>query len=114
LAFKPGTDDMRNAPSLDIIRILQKEGAKIKAFDPQAMRKAGEYLDGVKFCRDAYEAARGSDCLVVITEWDEFKELDFKRIKKLIKQPVIFDGRNIYSPAAMEKLGFQYFGIGRR
>jgi UDPglucose 6-dehydrogenase len=114
LAFKPGTDDMRNAPSIDIIMRLKEEGARIKAFDPQAMDKAKEIFQEVKFCKDAYEAAKGSDCLVIITEWDEFKELDFKRIKKVINQPLIFDGRNIYKPQAMEKLGFQYFSIGRK
>lgn len=114
LAFKPGTDDMRNAPSVDIIMRLQEEGAKIKVFDPQAMAKAKEIFHEVKFCKDAYETARGSDCLVIITEWDEFKELDFKRIKKIINQPLIFDGRNIYKPQAMEKLGFQYFSVGRK
>ncbi|MDP3143295.1 MAG: UDP-glucose/GDP-mannose dehydrogenase family protein [Candidatus Omnitrophota bacterium] len=114
LAFKPGTDDMRNAPSIDIIMRLKEEGARIKAFDPQAMDKAKEIFREVKFCKDAYETAKGSDCLVIITEWDEFKELDFKRIKKIISQPIIFDGRNIYKPQAMEKLGFQYFSIGRR
>jgi len=114
LAFKPGTDDMRNAASIDIIMRLQQEGAKVKAFDPQAMEKAKEILREVKFCKDAYEAAKGSDCLLIISEWDEFKELDFKRIKKLISQPIIFDGRNIYNRQSMEKLGFQYFSIGRR
>lgn len=114
LAFKPGTDDMRNAASIDIIMRLQEEGAKIKAFDPQAMPKAKEILREVKFCKDAYEAAKGSDCLVIVTEWNEFKEIDFKRIKKLIGQPVIFDGRNIYNHRTMEKMGFQYFSVGRK
>ncbi|MDD4938595.1 MAG: UDP-glucose/GDP-mannose dehydrogenase family protein [Candidatus Omnitrophica bacterium] len=114
LSFKPDTDDIRNAPSIDIIRMLQAEGAKIKAYDPSAMEKAAKALDKVKFCKDPYEACKGSDCLLIATEWDEFKELDFTRIKKMLKRPFIIDGRNIYDPAAMKKLGFMYAGIGRR
>ncbi|PIP21164.1 MAG: UDP-glucose 6-dehydrogenase [Candidatus Omnitrophica bacterium CG23_combo_of_CG06-09_8_20_14_all_40_11] len=113
LSFKPNTDDIRNAPSIDIIRALQSEGAKIKVYDPCAMEKAGELLGKVKFCKDPYEVCRGSDCLLVITEWDEFKELDFPKIKKLLKRPFIIDGRNIYEPEKMKKLGFTYAGIGR-
>lgn len=113
LSFKPGTDDMRYAPSIDIIRALQAEGAKLKAFDPQAIPKAKDILDNVKFCKDVYELAKNSDCLVVVTEWNEFKELDFKRVKKLLKHPLIIDGRNIYDPAKMKKLGFRYTSIGR-
>ena len=114
LSFKPNTDDIRNAPALDIIRALQSEGARIKAYDPSAMKNAAELLDKVKFCKDPYEVCRGSDCLLVITEWDEFKELDFTKVKKLLKRPLIIDGRNIYEPKSLEKLGFTYAGIGRR
>jgi len=114
LSFKPNTDDIRSAPSIDIIQALQSEGAKIKVYDPSAMEKAGELLDKVKFCKDPYEVSRGSDCLLIITEWDEFKELDLSRIKKLLKRPFIIDGRNIYEPERMKKLGFTYAGIGRR
>jgi len=114
LSFKPNTDDIRNAPSIDIIQALQSEGAKIKVYDPSAMEKAGELLGKVKFCKDPYEACRGSDCLLIITEWDEFKELDFSKIKKLLRRPFIIDGRNIYEPERMKKLGFTYAGIGRR
>ena len=114
LSFKPNTDDIRNAPALDIIRALQSEGARIKAYDPSAMKNAAELLDKVKFCKDPYEVCRGSDCLLVITEWDEFKELDFTKVKKLLKRPLIIDGRNIYEPKILEKLGFTYAGIGRR
>ena len=113
LSFKPNTDDIRFAPSIDVIRILQKDGAKIKAFDPQAMNKAKEVLNGVKFCRDAYETARDSDCLVIVTEWNEFKEIDLLKVKKLLKVPLIIDGRNIYDPQKMKKLGFNYICIGR-
>jgi UDPglucose 6-dehydrogenase len=113
LAFKPNTDDMRYAPAIDVIEQLQAEGATIKAFDPQAMKEAAHLLPKVKLCRDPYEVARGADCLAILTEWNEFKELDFKRIKKLLRQPLIVDGRNIYDPEAMRKLGFRYVGIGR-
>jgi len=114
LSFKSNTDDIRNAPSLDIIRNLQFEGAKIKAYDPSAMEKTKEVLKDVTFCRNPYEACKGSDCLLVVTDWNEFKELDFNRIKKLLKRPVIVDGRNIYDPKKMGKLGFTYIGIGRK
>ncbi len=113
LSFKPGTDDLRFAPSIDIIRRLQLSGAKIRAFDPQAMQGARKILKGIKFCRNVYEAANDSDCLVILTEWNEFKEIDFKRIKKLLKQPVIIDGRNIYDPAKIKKMGFKYVSMGR-
>ncbi len=113
LAFKPKTDDMRNASSVDIIKTLQNEGAHIKAYDPQAMEKAKEMLTGVKFCPDAYKAAAGCDCLLFLTEWDELKELNFKKIKKSLKQAVIFDGRNMLDQCEMSKAGFEYFGIGR-
>ncbi len=113
LAFKPNTDDMRFAPSLDIIAELQAHGARIKAFDPHAMGKARGLLKDVEYCKDAYAACKGSDCLVVLTEWDEFKELDLKKVKKLLKQPVIVDGRNLYDPETMKTLGFRYFSIGR-
>lgn len=114
LSFKPGTDDLREAPALEIIDALIKEGVCVKVYDPVAMAKAKLHLEkGVKFCKDAYEAAKDSDCLIVATEWNEFKELDFKKIKKLMKQPVILDGRNIYDPAEMKKLGFRYVGMGR-
>jgi len=87
----------------------------VKTYDPAAMSKAKKVLKGrATFCKNAYEAARGSDCLVLATEWNEFKELDFKRIKKLMKQPVIVDGRNIYDPSEMKKMGFKYAGMGRR
>ncbi|MFZ2602477.1 MAG: UDP-glucose/GDP-mannose dehydrogenase family protein [Candidatus Omnitrophota bacterium] len=113
LSFKPDTDDIRNAPSLDIIRALKSEGAKLKVYDPSSMPKAKEILSGIKFCRDSYEVCRNSDCLLIVTEWDEFKELDFSKVKKLLKRPLIIDGRNIYDPSAMKKKGFIYEGIGR-
>ncbi len=114
LAFKPDTDDMRFAPSIDIINTLQRHGARIRAFDPQAMQRAKKIFKGVKFCQDAYEAARSSDCVIVITEWNEFKELNFKKLKKSMKQPLIIDGRNIYDPMSMKEMGFKYISIGRK
>ncbi len=113
LAFKPNTDDIRNAVSLGIIKELKKEGAKIKVYDPQGMEKAKKVLEGVKFCANPYEVAKASDCLLIVTEWEEFKKLDLKRIKKLMKQPLIIDGRNIYLPQELKRLGFRYKGIGR-
>lgn len=113
LSFKPNTDDMRYAPSIYVIRSLKKSGARIKVFDPKAMNKAREILNGVKFCKDAYDAARQADCLVVITEWNEFKELDFARIKRIMRVPIIIDARNIYEPDKLKSLGFRYIGIGR-
>jgi UDPglucose 6-dehydrogenase len=114
LSFKPNTDDIRNAPSIDIIRALQAEGAKVKIYDPSSMEKAAGLLGNAKFCKDPYETCKASDCLLIVTEWDEFKELDFSKIKKLLKRPFIIDGRNIYDPQRMKKLGFTYAGIGRR
>lgn len=115
LSFKPDTDDIRQSPPLAIIAMLKKEGARIKAYDPQAMKNAKSVIkDAVEFCDDVYSVAKDCDCLVVATEWNEFKELDFKKIKKLMRQPIIVDGRNIYEPAEMKKLGFKYVGIGRR
>ncbi len=113
LAFKPDTDDMRSAPSIDIIKMLQSEGANIKAFDPVSNEKAQQILKNVTFCKDPYEAAQGTDCLVIITEWNEFKEIDLAKVKDKMANPVIIDGRNIYDPIKMKELGFIYYGIGR-
>ena len=115
LAFKPNTDDMRFAPSIEIIEKLISEGAGIRAYDPQAMDKAKclPELEKVKFCKGSYDAVKGADCAVIVTEWNEFKELDLKKVKKLLKQPVIIDGRNIYDPKKMKELGFKYNCIGR-
>ncbi len=113
LAFKPNTDDMRFAPSLEVIRLLQAEGARVQVYDPQAMGEARPLLKRVTFCKDAYAVARGADALALVTEWNEFKELDFARIKRLMRQPVLLDGRNVYDPARMHELGFRYVGIGR-
>jgi len=105
---------MREAPSIDIIAQLQEEGARIKAYDPQAMHNASKILPNVRLCHDPYEAATDSDALVLITEWEEFKSLDLPRIKQLLRQPVVIDGRNVFDPANMRALGFSYIGVGRR
>ena len=113
LSFKPNTDDMREAPSVDIIGQLQQEGVRIKAYDPEAMNNARQILQNIEYCPDPYEAARDSDALVIITEWEEFKNIDLLRIKQLLRQPVIIDGRNIFDPVEMTTLGFFYTGVGR-
>ncbi|MCX6338472.1 MAG: UDP-glucose/GDP-mannose dehydrogenase family protein [Candidatus Aureabacteria bacterium] len=113
LAFKPNTDDMRSAPSVDIIAELQREGATIKAYDPKAMGVARKMLAGVKFCKNPYEAARGSDALVIVTEWDEFRQMSLDRIRALMTHPIIIDGRNIFDPEKVEEKGFIYKSIGR-
>ena len=113
LAFKPNTDDMRSAPSVKIIRKLLAEGAKVRAYDPKAMEKAREELPGIEYCRDPYQAAEGAEALVILTEWNEFKEMDLARMKELLHQPIIIDGRNIYDPERMAEAGFTYCSVGR-
>jgi UDPglucose 6-dehydrogenase len=116
LSFKPDTDDMRDAPSLVIIRELLSKGAKIKSFDPIALENGKRLLKGEKnvhFVTDAYETARGSDLLIVVTEWDEFRQLDLVKVKNLLKTPNLIDGRNIYDPEKAKAIGFTYLGVGR-
>ena len=116
LAFKPGTDDMREAPSVDLIDDLLRRGARVKAFDPVAMIRAGEIWReqlGFELCKDPLAAAQGSDALIVVTEWREFRSPDFAELAAMLKQRVIFDGRNLYEPSLMTELGFEYTGIGR-
>lgn len=114
LAFKPDTDDMRDAPSIVIIQELKKhKNVYIKVYDPIAMESAKRVLHGVEFSKDAYDLSKDCDILVVVTEWNEFKELDLSQIKKLMRSPIIFDGRNIYNPEDVKKLGFTYKGVGR-
>ncbi|OGW79390.1 MAG: UDP-glucose 6-dehydrogenase [Omnitrophica bacterium RIFCSPLOWO2_12_FULL_44_17] len=113
LSFKPDTEDMRFAPSIDIINKLQEDGVKIKAYDPQAIAEAKKVFKGIQYAKNPYDAVKGADAMLVLTEWNEFRELDLKKVKKLLKRPIVIDGRNIYSPAEMEKLGFRYYSIGR-
>lgn len=114
LAFKPQTDDMRDAPSQVIVKLLLEAGAKVKGYDPVAKETAkAVFGDTITYCEEAYEALKDCDALMLLTEWNEFRVPDFPRIKELLKQPVIFDGRNQYSPSEMKELGFTYYSIGR-
>jgi UDPglucose 6-dehydrogenase len=113
LTFKPNTDDMREAPSLDIIRGLQDRGARVVAFDPQGMKAAREMTEAVTFADDAYDVAKGADAVVLITEWNEFRSLDLARLKSLMAAPVFVDLRNVYRPHEMRRHGFTYVSIGR-
>jgi UDPglucose 6-dehydrogenase len=115
LAFKPRTDDMREAPAIAVINGLLKGGATVTAYDPKAEEQAKrEFGDKITLCGRAYEAVTGADALVVVTEWNEFREPDFPKIKSLMRNAAIFDGRNIYDPRVLRELGFHYEGIGRR
>ena len=114
LTFKPNTDDMRDAPALDIIPALQALGAKVQAFDPEGMEEAAHLLKDVTFCDGPYDAAEGADALVIVTEWDQFRALDFNRLRLLMKAPVLVDLRNVYRPEDMRGQGFEYTSIGRR
>ena len=115
LAFKPRTDDMREAPALVVIDRLLAAGATVKAYDPKAMKAAQRVLgDRITFCQRSYDAVQDADALMVVTEWAEFREPDFDRLKRIMKRPAIFDGRNIYNPQHLKDLGFHYEGIGRR
>ncbi len=113
LSFKPDTDDIREAAALEVIRLLQNEGARVRVYDPVAMTKAAEETREVEFCPDAYTAAQGCDALVVVTEWNEFKQLDRVRLRNAMRHPVVIDGRNLYDPREMRELGFLYVGVGR-
>jgi UDPglucose 6-dehydrogenase len=113
LAFKPETDDMREAPAIDIITALLERGATVRAYDPVAMGEAAEVLPTVNYSDDEYEAVTGADALVFVTEWNQFRALDMSRIRDLMKSPRIADLRNIYDPADMRELGFEYVGVGR-
>ncbi|MFO7949983.1 MAG: UDP-glucose/GDP-mannose dehydrogenase family protein [Candidatus Fermentibacteraceae bacterium] len=115
LSFKPNTDDMREASAITVVRGLLERGAKVSAFDPKAMENARRILgDSVSYAGSNYEALRGADALMLVTEWTEFREPDFDRMRDLMKQPVVFDGRNIFNPSKLRAKGFVYYGIGRR
>jgi UDPglucose 6-dehydrogenase len=113
LAFKPETDDMRDSPTIPIINGLQERGAKARAYDPQAMENARSMFKDVEYCDDAYATAEGADALVLATEWNEFRALNFERIRKALRTPVIVDLRNVYDPHRMAALGFRYTSVGR-
>jgi UDPglucose 6-dehydrogenase len=113
LAFKPNTDDMRDAPAIDIANTLIEAGAKVRAYDPVAMNVAKSILPNVEMFDDSYTMAKDCDALMVVTEWNEFKQLDLERIKSLLKSPIIYDGRNIYEPNRMKEMGFTYKAVGR-
>lgn len=113
LAFKPNTDDMRFAPSINIIGSLKKLGAKVKAYDPVAIKNAKKVLKGVEFAPDPYSCVKNADCICLLTEWDEFKRLNFKKILSLVRHPILIDGRNLYVPQVMRKMGFTYKSVGR-
>lgn len=112
LTYKPDTDDMRNAPSLRLIDQLKEKKAKIKCYDPVGIENAKKYINGVNFCKDPYEVARDSSALILVTEWNEFKYLNFYQIKSLMEEPVIIDGRNFYDGKALRDLSFKYQGMG--
>jgi UDPglucose 6-dehydrogenase len=114
LAFKPRTDDMREAPAITIVRALVAQGAKVQAYDPEATEVARKHFgSAITYARKSYEALVGADALALVTEWNEFREPDFARMRKLMKAPVVFDGRNIYDPQQMKGHGFTYLSIGR-
>jgi UDPglucose 6-dehydrogenase len=114
LSFKPNTDDVREAPALTIIEALRNEGVSLRAYDPAAMEEMKRKIgSAVRYCDNNYEALKGADALLLLTEWNDFRRPDFDRMKSLMKHPVVFDGRNIYDPKVMKEKGFTYYGIGR-
>jgi len=113
LSFKPNTDDIRFAPSIELIQRLVRDEARVKVYDPKAMPKAQNLLEGVEFCNDPYEALESADGAVLITEWEEFRQLDLHRVKQLMRRPLMVDGRNIFNRGTMESLGIEYDGMGR-
>jgi len=113
LSFKPETDDMRDAPALDIAEGLIERGANVRAYDPAAMAVASRLLPGVELCKDAYEACQGADAMVIVTEWNQFRMLDLERVKELLREPIMVDLRNIYDAATLRDAGFHYVSVGR-
>ncbi|HNT53803.1 MAG TPA: UDP-glucose/GDP-mannose dehydrogenase family protein [Anaerolineaceae bacterium] len=113
IAFKPETDDIRESPAVEIIHLLQNEGAIVRAYDPQAMTNAAPVLKGVILCQSPYEVAEGADALVLATKWNEFKQIDMHRIRQIMRQPILMDARNIWDPQRTREMGFTYFGVGR-
>lgn len=113
LAFKPNTDDMREAPAITIAERLVESGAKVKGYDPISMKVAANMMPDIEFCETAYAVADAADALVLVTDWNEFKHLDMIRVREAMRQPVLIDGRNIYDPDSMKAIGFSYYGFGR-
>jgi UDPglucose 6-dehydrogenase len=113
LAFKPNTDDVRFAPSIEIVKALLAEGAEVRAYDPQAIDKAKAVLPNITYCDDAYQAAKGAEAVVLLTEWKEFRKVDWCRLARLVERPLIIDGRNALSAQVVAANGFHYIGIGR-
>lgn len=113
LSFKPETDDMRESPAIDIIAQLIKRGASVKAFDPVAMDESRNFIDGIEYASDEYDAITGADVMIIVTEWNQFRALDLEKVKRLLRSPKIADLRNIYEPKDMFDLGFEYVGVGR-
>jgi UDPglucose 6-dehydrogenase len=115
LAFKPKTDDMREARSVELIGRLVEAGARVRTYDPVAMENARRTLPReIEYCQSSYEAAEGADAAVIVTEWNEFKLLNLERLHQVMRRPLVFDGRNIYEPERMRRLGFEYHSIGRK
>jgi UDPglucose 6-dehydrogenase len=115
LSFKPNTDDIRESPAIEMTKMLIRRGSKIRTYDPEALETAKAIFNSSKvtYCKDAYEVAKGSNALVIATEWNQFRMLDMKRIKKLLKEPILIDLRNVYEPSYVKKLGFSYTSVGR-
>ena len=113
LAFKPNTDDVRFAPSVSLLRALLSEGVAVRAYDPKAMEKARAIIPEITYCADAYEASEGADAILVVTEWDEFQQVDWTRLFSIVEQPLVIDGRNVYTPKQVSRNGFRYVSIGR-
>ena len=113
LAFKPNTDDMRDAPSLDIVPALIAAGATVRAYDPEAMEEASHLMDGIEYTDNPYATLKQADAMVIITEWDQFRALDLNRVKNCLSGNVVVDLRNIYDPADMARRGFEYTSVGR-
>jgi UDPglucose 6-dehydrogenase len=113
LAFKPNTDDVRFAPSIALVKSLVDEGAHVRAYDPEAMEKAKSALPEITYCSNPYEAAEGADAIVIVTEWDEFRGLEWDRLLSSVEQPLVIDGRNVFHPGEISRNGFRYVSIGR-
>jgi UDPglucose 6-dehydrogenase len=113
LSFKPNTNDLRDAPALAIAQELLKQGATVRAYDPAALQEACQTVSGLIPCKDAYETAQGADALILMTEWNQFRTLDFDRLKTVLRQPVFFDLRNVYEPDRVTAFGFRHISVGR-